>query len=218
MLIIIGLVLLLPPLQARVAVAAGPIGQWTDDHFGRISRGGVGGQFALGVLLGVVWSPCVGPTLGAASALAAEGRDLAQVATTMVLFGLGAAVPLLVVGSVSRDLLLRWRGRMLSTGKGLRTALGALLIAGGILILSGLDHRVEFGARRGLSALADRADDELLTWHRTVPGPEKPCLRACWWNWSPANVGGSAATAVCRRAIQVGLTLPQDAGTSVPEF
>ena len=142
-LIIIGLVLLLPPLQARFAVAAGPIGQWTDDHFGRISRGGVGGQFALGVLLGVVWSPCVGPTLGAASALAAEGRDLAQVATTMVLFGLGAAVPLLIIGSVSRDLLLRWRGRMLSTGKGLRTALGALMLAGGILILSGLDHRVE---------------------------------------------------------------------------
>lgn len=142
-LIAIGLILLLPPLQARVAIAAGPIGQWTDDRFGGFSRGGLGGQFALGLLLGAVWSPCVGPTLGAASALAAESRDLGQVATTMLLFGLGAAVPLLVLGSVSRDLLLRWRGGMLSTGAGLKAALGLLLIAGGILTVSGLDHRLE---------------------------------------------------------------------------
>ncbi len=142
-LLVIGLVLLLPPLQARVAVAAGPIGQWTDEHLGGFSREGLGGQFALGVLLGAVWSPCVGPTLGAASALAAEGRDLAQVAITMALFGIGAAVPLLVVGTVSRDVLPRWRGRILSTGTGLKTALGVMLLAGGILILSGLDHRLE---------------------------------------------------------------------------
>ncbi len=142
-LMVIGLVLLLPPLQARVAVAAGPIGQWTDDHLGGFSRRGLGGHFALGVLLGAVWSPCVGPTLGAASALAAEGRDLAQVATTMALFGIGAAVPLPVVGTVSRDVLLRWRGRILSTGNGLKTALGVMLLASGILILSGLDHRLE---------------------------------------------------------------------------
>ena len=47
----------------------------------------------MGVLLGAVWSPCVGPTLGAASLLAAQGRDLGQVALTMFVFGLGAALP-----------------------------------------------------------------------------------------------------------------------------
>ena len=142
-LIAIGLVLLLPPLQARVALAAGPLGQWTDDRFGGFSREGMWGQFALGLLLGAVWSPCVGPTLGAASALAAEGRDLGQVATTMLLFGIGAAVPLLVLGRVSRDLMLRLRGRILTAGNGFKAALGALLIIGGTLVVSGLDHRVE---------------------------------------------------------------------------
>lgn len=142
-LIIIGLVLVLPPLQARVAVAAGPMGQWTDERFGGFSREGLGGQFGLGLLLGAVWSPCVGPTLGAASALAAEGRDLGQVAAIMLLFGIGAAVPLLILGTLSRDVLIRWRGRMLSAGKGLKTTLGALLIVGGFLIVTGFDHRVE---------------------------------------------------------------------------
>lgn len=142
-LVAIGLVLVLPPLQSRIAVAAGPVGQWTDERFGGFSRDGVGGQFGLGLLLGAVWSPCVGPTLGAASALAAEGRDLGQVAATMLLFGLGAALPLLLVGILSRDVLMRWRSRLLGAGQGLKAALGVVLVVGGLLILAGLDHRVE---------------------------------------------------------------------------
>ena len=142
-LVLVGLVLVLPPLQARVALAAGPVGHWADERFGGFSREGIGGQFGLGLLLGAVWSPCVGPTLGAASALAAEGRNLGQVALTMLLFGVGAALPLLLLGSLSRDALMRWRGRMLSAGAGLRTAFGVLLVVGGLLVATGLDRRVE---------------------------------------------------------------------------
>ena len=147
-LVAIGLVLVLPPLQSRVAAAAGPMGQWADERLGGFSRQdggrrGIGGQFGLGLLLGAVWSPCAGPTLGAASALAAEGRDLGEVALIMTSFGLGAALPLLVLGSLSRDALLRWRGRMTSVGQGLKAALGVMLIVGGALIVTGLDHRVE---------------------------------------------------------------------------
>ena len=52
---------------------------------------GIGAQFAVGAVLGAVWSPCVGPTLGAASALAAQGRDIGAVAAVMLAFGLGGA-------------------------------------------------------------------------------------------------------------------------------
>ena len=142
-LIALGMVLALPPLQARFAAAAGPVSRWADERFGGVSRQGLGGQFGLGLLLGAVWSPCVGPTLGAASVLAAEGRDLGQVAVTMALFGLGAALPLLLLGAVSREALMRWRGRMSMAGRGLKVALGALLVCSGILILTGLDHRLE---------------------------------------------------------------------------
>ena len=83
------------------------------------------GQFALGLLLGAVWSPCVGPTLGAASVLASQGEDLGQVALVMLAFGLGAALPLLLLGLLSRDTLMRWRGRLMEAGKG-----GKLVSAG----------------------------------------------------------------------------------------
>src|SRR5258708_951338 len=141
--IAVGAALLLPRLQERLATAAGPIGSWAQERTGGISAGGLWGQFCVGLLLGAVWSPCVGPTLGAASVLAARSENLASVAVTMAAFGLGAALPLVAIGMMSREALMRWRDRMLSAGRGGRAALGALLIAFGLLIVSGLDKRVE---------------------------------------------------------------------------
>lgn len=144
LIIAIGSVLVLPSLQARLAVASGPIAGWTDQRFSHIrGGGGLSGQFGIGVLLGAVWSPCVGPTLGAASLLAAQGRDLPQVAMIMFAFGVGASIPLLALGFFSREAMLRWRNRILSAGQGMKAALGLLLIAIGALVLAGLDKSVE---------------------------------------------------------------------------
>jgi cytochrome c biogenesis protein CcdA len=134
---------------------AGPVSNWTEQRFGAMPGAGLGGQFGVGLLLGVVWAPCVGPTLGAASLLAARGEDLGQVALTMLAFGLGAALPLLVLGLLSREALLRWRGRMLSAGTGGRRVLGGALVAVGVLILTGLDKRLE-------AILLDLAPDWLV--------------------------------------------------------
>jgi len=143
MLVAFGVVLLLPVLQARVALAAGPVSNWTEQRFGAMPGSGLGGQFGVGLLLGVVWAPCVGPTLGAASLMAARGENLGQVALTMLAFGLGAALPLLLLGMLSREALLRWRGRMLSAGTGGRRIMGGALVAVGALILFGFDKRLE---------------------------------------------------------------------------
>ncbi len=143
LLIAIGAVLLLPRLQAQFAVAAGPFGNWAQNQASGISTRGLSGQFALGLLLGTIWSPCVGPTLGAASVLAAQGKNLGAVATTMIAFGIGAALPLVVLGMLSREALMHWRDRLLKAGKGGKVALGALLLALGVLIISGLDRRLE---------------------------------------------------------------------------
>ena len=69
------------------------------------------------LVLGFVWSPYVGPTLGAASTLASPGRDLGQITLPMLLFGLGAGTPLLVIASSSRSALTRTRGRLLALGQ-----------------------------------------------------------------------------------------------------
>lgn len=141
--VIVGAVLVLPGFQARLATAAGPVSNWTEQRFGSLSTTGLGGQFGLGLLLGAVWIPCVGPTLGAASLLAAQGRNLGAVALTMLAFGVGAALPLALLGALSRGAILRWRDRLAGASKGIKIALGAILIVVGGAILAGYDHAIE---------------------------------------------------------------------------
>lgn len=140
---LVGIVLLSGRLQDRFAVAAGGISDVGSRFSARFSAAGLGGQFGMGLLLGAVWSPCVGPTLGAASVLASQGRDLGSVAGVMAAFGLGAAVPLLAVGAMSRAVLMRWRGRMAQAGKAGKWVLGGSALAVSVLILSGLDRTIE---------------------------------------------------------------------------
>ena len=67
-----GLVLLVPRLSASFATATAGFAAQADTGMDRIGGTGLGGQFAGGALLGAVWSPCIGPTLGGAIALASE--------------------------------------------------------------------------------------------------------------------------------------------------
>ncbi|MFC3691518.1 cytochrome c biogenesis CcdA family protein [Chenggangzhangella methanolivorans] len=154
LLMVVGAVLLVPAAQARVANAAGPASHWAAERLDLVSRAGLAGQFLVGLLLGVVWAPCVGPTLGAASMLAARGEDLGSVAATMGVFGLGAATPLVLLGLMSSELLQRWRARMAGAGRAGRIALGIALILVGLAVVSGYDKRIE-------TALVDASPDWL---------------------------------------------------------
>lgn len=138
-----GLVLLSGALQQRFAIATSGVGQAASRLTARISPAGLGGQFAIGVVLGAVWSPCVGPTLGAASVLAARGNDLPAVAAVMLAFGLGVGVPIVVVASLSREALRRWRGRMIAAGSTGKYVLGGVALTVSVLILTGADRMLE---------------------------------------------------------------------------
>ncbi len=139
----VGIVLAFPSLQSQFAAAGGPVSNWANERLASIRFKGLGGQFGIGVLLGAAWSPCVGPTLGAASVLAARGSSLAQVSATMLAFGIGAAMPLVIIGLASRQALSRWRHRLIDTGKGAKAALGIMLVLFGGLVVSGFDKKAE---------------------------------------------------------------------------
>jgi len=138
-----GVVLLSGALQQRFAIATAGVGDAGNRLIARLVPDGLHGQLLLGLMLGAVWSPCVGPTLGAASLLAAQGKDLGAAGAVMAAFGIGAAVPLVVVGSLSRTALQRWRGRMMRAGGTGKTVLGAVSLAVAMLILTGADKALE---------------------------------------------------------------------------
>jgi cytochrome c biogenesis protein CcdA len=150
----LGVLLLSASAQRRFASATAGIGNAGHSLLARLRLEGLRGQFVIGLVLGVVWSPCVGPTLGAAVALASQGSHLAQVASIMAVFGIGAALPVLALAYVSRAGLARSRGALLKAGQAGKALLGAALLVVAAMILLGLDKRAE-------AWLVDRSPDWL---------------------------------------------------------
>ena len=141
--VVLGSILVVPSWQARLAGAGSPVSAWADRHFGGFASSSLAGQLAIGLLLGAVWSPCVGPTLGAASLLASQGHDLSRVALTMTAFGIGAGLPLVLLGLLSRATLMRMRSNLMSAGKLGKGLMGAAFIVIGVAIVIGADKRIE---------------------------------------------------------------------------
>lgn len=139
----LGLVLMSGSLQHGFASATAGIGDAGNQALARLRLDGLWGQFAIGLALGVVWSPCVGPTLGAAIVLASQGANLPQVASLMGVFGLGAALPVVALAYASRSAMLKMRGSMMRAGQAGKTLLGAALVAVAAVILLGLDKPAE---------------------------------------------------------------------------
>lgn len=156
LMIALGVVLLVPAMQARLALAGAPFANGAQSLVDRLRPAGLGGLFVLGALLGAVWSPCSGPTLGAAVGLAAQSATAPQAAMVMIVFGLGAATPILALAYGSRQAILtrrNWLTKLSQIGK---PVMGAALLTVGLLVLTGLDKRLE-------TVLTDAAPDWLVT-------------------------------------------------------
>ena len=68
---------------------------------------------------------------------------MGQVTLIMIVFGIGAALPLALLGTLSREAMLRIRGKLVKVGSTGKYVLGVLMIAIGASILTGVDNRLE---------------------------------------------------------------------------
>ncbi|BAF89496.1 thiol:disulfide interchange protein precursor [Azorhizobium caulinodans ORS 571] len=142
LLLVAGLALALPAVGEKLGALLAPLAGGAARLAGGLSPG-LAGQFGAGALLGLAWAPCVGPTLGAAFALAASGGSKVQAAAAMGVFALGAATSLLLAGSGARLLAARGRGRLARAAHLSRRLFGVALVLVAVLILTGLDKTLE---------------------------------------------------------------------------
>lgn len=136
-----GAILLVPALQRGLARVVAPLADAASGLATRVPAG-LGGQAILGALLGFVWTPCTGPTLGAAITLASRSESLTQAGLVMLVFSVGAVVPVLVIAYGSRRALMggAWLARLAAIGK---PVMGTLLLLVGALAVTGADKRIE---------------------------------------------------------------------------
>lgn len=141
--VLFGVVLLVPRAQALLASVATPLANRANVGIDRVQGAGVAGQLAVGVLLGALWSPCVGPTLGGAIALAASGENLGQAGITMLAFGIGVSTVLMALAYGSREILNARRERLMAWMPWAKPVMGATLLVVGVAVLFHLDRMIE---------------------------------------------------------------------------
>ncbi|MFQ5622939.1 MAG: cytochrome c biogenesis CcdA family protein [Paracoccaceae bacterium] len=137
-----GLVLLVPRFSAAFATATGGLSGSADARMGRLA-GNTRGQFLGGALLGAVWSPCVGPTLGGAISLASQGQSLLRAAAIMTGFALGVSTVMLLLGYGTREAIMTRRDRMRAIAERSKPVMGIVFAAVGLMILTGAQYTIE---------------------------------------------------------------------------
>jgi cytochrome c biogenesis protein CcdA len=138
-----GLVLLVPQLNEGFATATAGMAARADAGLDRIDRGGLPGQFLGGALLGAVWSPCVGPTLGGAVSMASRGESLPWAGAIMIAFAAGVSTVILALGYGARSVLQRRQALMRRIARQAKPVLGVVFVAVGLMLIFSLHHVIE---------------------------------------------------------------------------
>ncbi len=145
-----GLILLVPAFGHVFETAAAGIATRADARIDGVAAGGLGGQAAAGALLGAVWSPCIGPTLGGAIALASAGTDLARAGAIMAAFAAGVSTVILALAFGARGTLQRRQALLRRLAARARPTMGLAMLAVGAALWFGLNHRLEAWAIQAL--------------------------------------------------------------------
>lgn len=143
MLIAFAVVMLVPSFGERFTVRMLPIASWAHNASTGLESGSMLGALLLGSVLGLVWTPCSGPLLGSAFALVASEGGAGRGGIVLSVFGLGAAIPLVMVAYASRSGFARARGWVLAHMEPVRKAFAMVLLVLGLAILSGGDRWLE---------------------------------------------------------------------------
>lgn len=141
--IIFGLVLLVPAFSRKFETATQSVAGAANRKMLGLDLGGTSGQFIGGVLLGAVWSPCIGPTLGGAIALASQGENLIWAMLIMLFFAFGVSTLILGLSWGAQSALRTRTHALKSIAERSKPILGFVFLTVGLMIYFKVHHLIE---------------------------------------------------------------------------
>jgi len=147
-----GLVLLVPQFSSKFATVTAGLSARADARIDGIDHQGLSGQVLGGMLLGAVWSPCIGPTLGSAIGLASQGQSLGRALTIMIFFALGVSTIIVALGYGARSVIQQRQALMRRIAEKSRPLMGGIFIAVGLGLLFRVHHVIESWALDNMPA------------------------------------------------------------------
>lgn len=143
LMIAFGTVLVVPRLAHQFERATAGMAAGADAQLSRVDDGNLKGQFVGGLLLGAVWSPCIGPTLGGAIALASQGESLGYATAVMTFFALGVSTLILGLGFGAREAIRARATALRGFAERSKPILGVTFIAVGLMLFFKLHYVIE---------------------------------------------------------------------------
>lgn len=141
--VMFGLLLVLPQSTAWFTARLSGAAARADRKIDHVQSRGALGQMIAGALLGVVWSPCIGPTLGGAIALASQGENLTWASWIMIFFALGVSTIILALAYGARATLQRRQTMLRRLATASKPILGGAFIVVGVALIFKAHHYVD---------------------------------------------------------------------------
>jgi cytochrome c biogenesis protein CcdA/thiol-disulfide isomerase/thioredoxin len=136
---VFGASLLIPQLQAQIEILFSRLANLMPS--GQKRTGFFGGIF-IGLSLGLLWTPCVGPILASVISLAITGTVTAQAFLITFAYAVRTALPMFAVMMVGSTALQRVPWLLRNTGN-IQKAFGVLMILTAVAIHVGIDRRFQ---------------------------------------------------------------------------
>ena len=143
LMVVFGVILVVPQFAHRFEMATAGVAAGADARMNDIDAGSTRGQFLGGLLLGTVWSPCIGPTLGGAIALASQGENLFFVTLIMMAFAAGVSTLIIGLGLGAREAIRSRAKALRGLAERSKPIIGATFLAVGTMLFFRVHYMLE---------------------------------------------------------------------------
>jgi cytochrome c biogenesis protein CcdA/thiol-disulfide isomerase/thioredoxin len=137
--LLFGISLLIPKIQTYFELLFSKLSKFAPKSS---NESGFFGGLIVGISIGLVWTPCVGPILASVISLALTGSVSGSAALITFSYSLGTAIPMLLIVYGGRNLLNKVPWLLSNTGK-IQKAFGLLMIVTAIGIYFNFDRKFQ---------------------------------------------------------------------------